>query len=180
MPRRNTKNAEMEAKIIRDGGHLADMWGRKDGGTIVTIKRVCGLQEAINTWMYALAGGEPRALTTDAPSEAAAIEQVHSSERMPSASRSAYMARAAKLGIPSGPSKPRQVVEYSWEVAQTFQKATNTVITIGINRAFTAAGSGLQTEGGGGVVVQIGTPLAWVEVHNNVVETAFPVRYPGL
>ncbi|WP_296953039.1 hypothetical protein [uncultured Massilia sp.] len=172
----------MTHKIVGEGGHLAHMWNRRDAAgvneTVLTRYRVCNLQEAINTWMYCLAGGRHVALTRDKPTEMQAVQQVGNNEGMPG-TRSGPDPRIAKLlsmGIQIATPPPRPVVEYSLEPAAQFLNGQNTVITVGINSAFCVAGSGLSFEGGGGTVVQIGTPLSWVDVDPRLLETAFPDR----
>lgn len=164
-------NHEMIGHISRQGGTIASMWANRQTNTI-QLYRVCSAQEAVNTWFYCLAGGQYRHLTRTAPSEDQAVEQVGNNEGMPSSGgKDPRLAMLAKLGIKPSTPPPRAVVEYSLRPADQFFGVT---IRIMVNKDFLAKGSNLSFEGGGGWIAQIGTPLAMVQIPDDLVGTVHP------
>lgn len=167
-------NVEMMEKIRTRGGHLLRaMWGARDEKTIVAY-RVCSPQEAIDTWFYCLAGGKYVDLVRPQPTEQQAIEQVGNNEGVSRGGKpDPRLLVLEKMGIKPAPPKPRKVVEFSWRPALQFG---HNFVRVGLNQDFCVKGSGLSFEGGGGLVVQIGTPLSWVEIDEALQAEAFPTR----
>ncbi|HSU15657.1 hypothetical protein [Longimicrobium sp.] len=162
-------NVEMMQQIARGGGLTAAMWEHRDEDQI-HLYRVCGETECFNTWMYCLAGGEYKALAQMVAPESVAVDQVGNNEGMPGRKGGVdpRLEMLAKLGItPSAPKKERLVVEYSWMPAKQF---SGNLLSVGVNRKYAVKGSGLSFEGGGGVILQIGTPLSWVETEEENVD----------
>lgn len=165
-------NTEMTNYINNRGGLVRQMWAHRDENLVV-LYRVCSQPELFETWMYCLAGGKYRDLTAIAPTEEAAVEQVGNNEGMPGArgrvdNRLAVLAQLKLQGVSVSLKAPtREVVEYSHRPAAQFSGG---LLKVWINKTYTVPGSGLEFEGGGGVVVQIGTPLAQVETAQSNVD----------
>jgi hypothetical protein len=166
---RGTK--EMMEHIADQGGLVKDMWDHRDEN-LIELYRVCSEREAFNTWINCLAGGEYRSLTQITAPESVAVNQVGNNEGMPGRggvdSRLAVLAKLQKEGQKVVmTTAPREVVEYSHRPARQFSGA---LIKIAVNKLYTVKGSGLSFEGGGGVILQIGTPLSWVETDQSNVD----------
>ena len=175
-------NQEMTTYILRDGGlHIRSMWARRDANPVVRV-RVCPVREAINTWFYCLAGGQFRDLTSDRPTESVAVDQVGNNEgihRIGIDPRLAVLAKLKLSGVNVKMEAPtREVVEYSLTAAKQFANNESTIIRVQFNSEFSVAGSGLSFEGGGGTLLQIGTPLSLVEIMPGLQQLAFPDK-PG-
>jgi hypothetical protein len=171
-------NEEMISYILRGGGlHIRSMWARRDSNPVVLF-RVCSAREAINTWFYCLAGGQYRDLTSDGPAENKAIDQVANNEgihRTGTDPRLAVLAQLKLGGMNVRMEAPkREVVEYSLTPATQFANKDSTIIKVRFNSAFSVPGSGLSFEGGGGTLLQIGTPLSLVEILPGLQQLAFP------
>lgn len=166
-------NTEMTNYINQRGGLVRQMWAHRDENLVV-LYRICSQPELFETWMYCLAGGKYRDLTAMAPTEEAAVQQVANNEGMPGArgrvdNRYAMLAKLKSQGASVSLKAPtREVVEYSHRPATQF---TGGLLKVWINKAYTVLGSGLEFEGGGGVVVQIGTPLSAVETDQSNVDS---------
>jgi hypothetical protein len=175
-------NEEMTSYILREGGlHIRSMWVRRDANPVVRV-RICSVQEAINTWFYCLAGGQFRNLTSDRPTESVAVDQVGNNEGIHRTGVDPRLAVLAKLkleGINVRMEAPRrEVVEYSLTAAKQFANRESTIIKVQFNSEFSVAGSGLSFEGGGGTLLQIGTPLSVVAITPELQQLAFPDK-PG-
>jgi hypothetical protein len=169
-------NKEMTSYILGKGGQkIRSMWERRDANPVVRF-RVCSPREAINTWFYCLAGGQFRELTSDTPSDGAKVNQVGNSEgihRTGQDPRLAMLMSLQGVKVQLAPPK-REVVEYSLVPAMQFANNDSTVIKVQFNSAFSVEGSGLRFEGGGGTILQIGTPLSLVEIMPGLHQLASP------
>jgi hypothetical protein len=138
------------------------------------------VREAINTWFYCLAGGLYRNLTSDRPIESVAVDQVGNNEGIHRTGLDPRLAVLANLtGVKVNLEAPkREVVEYSLTAAMQFANNESTIIKVTFNSEFSVPGSGLSFEGGGGTLLQVGTPLSLVEIKPGLHQLAFPDK-PG-
>lgn len=167
-------NVEMIQRINSAGQTLKSMWANRHHDTL-TLYRLCSDEEFFNTWFYCLAGGEFRDLDNPQPTEKDVVQQVANNEGI--GQRSGDDPRLEKLralnkmtGITIHTNLPeRKVVEFSRSPATQFD---GKILKIGVNENYTKKGSGLSFEKG--VVIQIGTPLSYVETEEkDVSRTGF-------
>lgn len=139
---------------------------------LIPLFRKCNRDEADATIRTKLAGGQSRILYTIQTEETQAIEQVGNNEGVVGAAKTSDEEKIRKLQeiLAKHPSskaqinterKNREVVEYSHKPWASLDGVT---IEVAVNRHFTREGSGLTTEGGGGVLLQIGTPLSSAKI----------------
>lgn len=171
-------NREM-AEIVISGGNaiLRDMYIHRQNNEFVVF-RVCEPQEAIDTWFYCLAGGRPNFdLKKMTPSESEVVQQVGNNEGIKRVGPDPRLARLQKLGLANNTShersNTRNVVEFSEVPALQFG---SNYVKVGVNKDFRRKGSNLLSEGGGGWVLQVGTPLAWVEMDETLTRSVCPTR----
>lgn len=168
-------NVEMINRIQTTAGPtLRGMWDTRENN-LVKLMRVCTQGEAINTWFYCLAGGGYRDLAQEKAPELVAVNQVANSESM--VNQSSVDERMAKLQAilaqKSGAAAQvqiqglaaRDVVEYSSKKIGI--GLAGKLVTVAVNQAFRVKGSNLSNEGDAWIL-QIGTPLAWVEIDQEV------------
>jgi hypothetical protein len=152
-----------EAK--RDGGETLRQMINVRGERLIQLYRVCTLNEAMATYAYCVAGGRFRKLTSMKATEAVTVNQVGNNEgirRDGVDPRLAVLQGLAKKGEKVSLTAPaREVVEFSAKEATQFN---NCAILVQVNGNFLTKGSNLVFEGGGGFVMQIGTPLFSVKL----------------
>ena len=145
-----------------------------------TLCRVCSIEEAAATYAYCVAGGQYQRLTTRRPSEQQAVNQVGNNEGILRTGIDPRMALLLKLQKKTGvnvnlTSTVRTVVEFSEHPAIQFQ---GTVIKVQVNSSFCTAGSRLSFEGGGGWLLQIGTPLHSVQLDDKALTSKNAAKLP--
>lgn len=167
-------NVQMSKRINNTAGAtLKSMWMERDKN-VIPLMRVCTQHEAINTWFYCLAGGKYCDLAQKKAPESVAVNQVANSESI--VNKSSEQERMAKLRAilaqKSGGSTPqiqgiatREVVEYSKH--QLNIALNGKLVKVLVNPEFLVKGSNLVTEGDAWIL-QIGTPLALVEIEEEV------------
>jgi hypothetical protein len=160
-------SSDTTKQLITERGNdlVQAMWAHRKGN-LIEVYRTCSEEEAWGTFTTMCAGGQVRLDLKDIkPPEEQVVQQVGNNETwfQKSGGVDPRLLLLQSMGLTNqAPVRPREVVEYSKMPTQL--NLDGHQLKVWINLKYTSPGSGLQFEGFG-VVVQIGTPLAIVQMN---------------